>query len=169
MNTENEFFNPKSDEYKDPSLGKEVPESEQEELGKYHEQILKEKRVIEINDVLRRMYSSRLNKEDLTAVERRYAEDMLRGVDDVEFRTEANKVWNHIFLKQDQYENRLEYLGGVIDHLRDLVIKVADPRATISEKANISRKVANKNFLNDINLKKLVKRKIEDSFRSDLR
>lgn len=140
------------------------PLTEQELLEQRQEEALKKARIYENNRHLRNLYQSRLTDENLTAIERRYYSDMLTLVNDPSQKTEINKFWNHIQLRRDMYDNKVEYLQEVVEYLRELVIQVGDPNVSLHVKNSIVRKSANKEFLNDPEFKSLIKNRIKNNY-----
>ena len=140
------------------------PLTEQELLEQRQEEALKRARIYENNRHLRNLYQSMLTDEKLTAIERRYYSDMLLAVSNPDQKTEVNKFWNHIQLRRDIYDNKIEYLHEVVDYLRELVLQVGNPDISLQIKNNIVRKVANKEFLDDPEFKSLIQSRIKNSY-----
>ena len=140
------------------------PLTEQELLEQQQQEALKKARIYENNRHLRNLYQSRLTDENLTAIERRYYSDMLTLVNDPSQKTEINKFWNHVQLRRDIYDNKVEYLQEVIEYLRELVVQVGDPNLSLHVRNNIVRKAANKEFLNDPEFKSLIKSRIKNNY-----
>lgn len=140
------------------------PLTEQELLEQRQEEALKRARIYENNRHLRNLYQSMLTDEKLTAIERRYYSDMLLAVSNPDQKTEVNKFWNHIQLRRDIYDNKIEYLHEVVDYLRELVLQVGNPDVSLQIKNNIVRKVANKEFLDDPEFKSLIQSRIKNSY-----
>ena len=140
------------------------PLTEQELLEQQQLEALKKARIYENNRHLRNLYQSRLTDENLTAIERRYYSDMLTLVNDPSQKTEINKFWNHVQLRRDIYDNKIEYLHEVIEYLRELVVQVGDPNLSLHVRNNIVRKAANKEFLNDPEFKSLIKNRIKNNY-----
>lgn len=140
------------------------PLTEQELLEQQQLEALKKARIYENNRHLRNLYQSRLTDESLTAIERRYYSDMLTLVNDPSQKTEINKFWNHVQLRRDIYDNKIEYLHEVIEYLRELVVQVGDPNLSLHIRNNIVRKAANKKFLNDPEFKSLIKNRIKNNY-----
>ena len=140
------------------------PLTEQELLEQQQLEALKKARIYENNRHLRNLYQSRLTDESLTAIERRYYSDMLTLVNDPSQKTEINKFWNHVQLRRDIYDNKIEYLHEVIEYLRELVVQVGDPNLSLHVRNNIVRKAANKEFLNDPEFKSLIKNRIKNNY-----
>jgi len=140
------------------------PLTEQELLEQKQQEALKKARIYENNRHLRNLYQSRLTDENLTAIERRYYSDMLTLVNDPIQKTEINKFWNHIQLRRDIYDNKVEYLQEVIEYLRELVVQVGSPDISLHVRNNIVRKAANKEFLNDPEFKSLIKNRIKNNY-----
>ena len=140
------------------------PLTEQELLEQRQEEALKRARIYENNRHLRNLYQSMLPDEKLTAIERRYYSDMLLAVSNPDQKTEVNKFWNHIQLRRDIYDNKIEYLHEVVDYLRELVLQVGNPDVSLQIKNNIVRKVANKEFLDDPEFKSLIQSRIKNSY-----
>jgi len=140
------------------------PLTEQELLEQQQLEALKKARIYENNRHLRNLYQSRLTDESLTAIERRYYSDMLTLVNDPSHKTEINKFWNHIQLRRDIYDNKIEYLHEVIEYLRELVVQVGSPDISLHVRNNIVRKAANKEFLNDSEFKSLIKNRIKNNY-----
>jgi len=140
------------------------PLTEQELLEQKQQEALKKARIYENNRHLRNLYQSRLTDENLTAIERRYYSDMLTLVNDPIQKTEINKFLNHIQLRRDIYDNKVEYLQEVIEYLRELVVQVGSPDISLHVRNNIVRKAANKEFLNDPEFKSLIKNRIKNNY-----
>ena len=140
------------------------PLTEQELLEQRQEEALKKARIYENNRHLRNMYQSKLTDEKLTAIERRYYSDMLTMVNDPSQKTEINKFWNHIQMRRDIYDNKIEYLHEVVEYVRELVVQVGSPDVPQQIKNNIVRKVANNDYLSDPEFKSLIQSRIKNSY-----
>lgn len=112
------------------------------------------------HDYLQRYYTDLLNDENCNVSQKKYAYDMLIAINaDQETKEFINNYWNLRDSENDVVENKLEFLHETIEYLRELVIEVADPSISMTNKLNIVRKVSNKDFLS--NIRGRIKKRIE--------
>lgn len=125
----------------------------QEEQQRQEEQYLLARQAHN-KEFLRDHYETILSGEKIKPTEKRYAEDMLESLDaDPERKKEINDFWNAIQTEREVFDNKIEYLHSVVEHLRDIVIEVSDPDIPLLKKMKLVKDVASKNFISNISLK----------------
>lgn len=114
-------------------------------------QSIKELKASYHHDFLQKYYTDLLNDENCNVSQKKYAYDMLIAINaDEETKDFINKYWNLRDSENDVVENKIEFLHETVEYLRELVIEVADPSISMTNKLNIVRKVSNKDFLSSI-------------------
>jgi len=103
-------------------------------------------------------YRKTLNNEKASAIDKRYASDMLIALTDDSLRAEINAYWNEMAIRSDIQDNKLELLHETVEYLRELVIDAANPETSMGEKHNIVRDVRDKNFI--VNVKSRINKRI---------
>jgi len=114
-------------------------------------------------------YTNELGRYDLTAISRRYYNDMLEAFmlekqGDISKKREVNDFWNEIDTQRDVHNNKIDFLHETVSYLRELVIEVSNPETSLMTKYNIVRTVNNKNFLSEIRSR--IKSRIRDEERA---
>lgn len=110
-------------------------------------------------------YTEELKRDDLSAIRRRYAQDMLDAITSeedgaVEKKREINAFWNEIEAQRDISSNKIDFLHETIEYLRELIIQVGNPDTSLIKKHDIIREVSNKNFT--YNVRGRIKKRIRE-------
>jgi len=95
-------------------------------------------------------YRNTLNNEKSTAIERRYASDMLVALTYEDRKAEINEFWNALDVKHEIKDNKIAFLHETVECLRDLVAEIANEETTSARRNSIFKDVANKDFLKNI-------------------
>ena len=115
------------------------------------------------------LYERLLEDEQNDIIKKRYYKDMLSAFlinDDVEHenvRKETNAFWNKLQVKQEVYDNKIEYLQETIEYLRELIVEVGDPSTNLSRKFKIVREVNNKDFYKAVRPR--IKKRVEQNLK----
>ena len=114
-------------------------------------------------------YQRLLDEEENDIIKQRYYRDMLSAflIDDDnkhdQVRKETNRFWNQLQIKQEVYDNKIEYLKETVEYLRELVVEVGDPSTNLSRKFKIVREVNNKDFYKAVRPR--IKKRVEQNLK----